>query len=60
MTAAGELKIDDCELAAEQFVSMCKGMGDLERRFGAMDNKTRNAQRIAGAVDVFCSHYAAR
>ncbi|MCZ8370715.1 MAG: TetR/AcrR family transcriptional regulator [Porphyrobacter sp.] len=50
---AGELAIDDSELAAEQFVSMCKGMGDLERRFGANVSDAERDRRIAGAVEVF-------
>ncbi|MEA1618409.1 TetR/AcrR family transcriptional regulator [Erythrobacter sp. T5W1-R] len=56
--AAGELAIADAELAAEQFVSMCKGMGDLERRFGAEVTPENSARRIAGAVDVFLAAYA--
>jgi len=38
---------------------MCKGMGDLERRFGAPVDDARNRERIAGAVEVFCRAYAA-
>jgi len=57
MHAAGEIDVPDPELAAEQFASMCKGMGDLERRFGAPDNPERNWQRIEGAVDVFLRAY---
>lgn len=53
----GELKIPDPELAAEQFVSMCKGMGDLERRFGAAPDSTENSRRIAGAVEMFLKAY---
>ena len=34
MTTIGALEIADLGVAAEKFVSMCKGMGDLERRFG--------------------------
>ena len=56
---AGELVIDDAELAAEQFVSMCKGMGDLERRFGAIVTPENHQRRIAGAVSVFLAAYAA-
>ena len=55
--AAGELAIPDPLLAAEQFVSMCKGMGDLERRFGALVTPEACDQRIAGAVDVFLAAY---
>jgi TetR/AcrR family transcriptional regulator, mexJK operon transcriptional repressor len=54
---AGELAIDDPELAAEQFVSMCKGMGDLERRFGANVSAAERDRRIAGAVEVFLAAY---
>ena len=57
MAEAGELDLPDPDLAAEQFVSMCKGMGDLERRFGAAPDRARDAARIAGAVDVFCRAY---
>ena len=57
-TANGELNIPDPELAAEQFVSMSKGMGDLERRFGALPSEEENARRIEGAVDVFLAAYA--
>jgi TetR/AcrR family transcriptional regulator, mexJK operon transcriptional repressor len=56
---AGELVIDDAELAAEQFVSMCKGMGDLERRFGAEVSLADRRRRIIGAVDVFLAAYGA-
>ncbi len=55
---AGELSIPDPRLAAEQFVSMCKGMGDLERRFGADVGAQERDRRIAGAVDVFLAAYA--
>lgn len=58
--ANGELDIADPMLAAEQFVSMSKGMGDLERRFGAIPSKEENAARISGAVDVFLAAYAPR
>jgi TetR/AcrR family transcriptional repressor of mexJK operon len=57
--AVGALAIDDPLLAAEQFVSMCKGMGDLERRFGAAVRPEHSRQRIAGAVDVFLAAYSA-
>ena len=55
---SGDLDIQDPSLAAEQFVSMCKGMGDLERRFGAVPDETANRKRIAGAVDVFLRAYS--
>jgi len=57
-SAKGELEIDDSMLAAEQFVSMCKGMGDLERRFGAQVPPDETAKRLEGAVDVFLAAYA--
>jgi TetR/AcrR family transcriptional repressor of mexJK operon len=56
---AGELAIDDAELAAEQFVSMCKGMGDLDRRFGAEVTPEDRRRRIVGAVEVFLAAYGA-
>lgn len=55
----GDLVLDDPELAAEQFVSMCKGMDDLERRFGAAVTPENFERRIAGAVDVFLAAYGA-
>lgn len=55
--ASGELDIENPELAAEQFVSMAKGMGDLERRFGVTPSAEDNARRISGAVDVFLAAY---
>lgn len=53
----GRLEIDDLYLAAEQFVSMCKGFADLERRFGAVMDAQRNQERIDGAVHVFLKTY---
>jgi TetR/AcrR family transcriptional repressor of mexJK operon len=58
MHEAGEVDVADPALAAEQFAGMCKGMGDLERRFGAPVDPQRNRERIAGAVEVFCRAYA--
>lgn len=57
MSEAGELQIDDHDLAAEQFASLCKGMGDLERRFGHRSDPARDRRRIEGAVEVFCRAY---
>lgn len=54
---AGGLAIDDLPLAAEQFVSMCKGFADLERKFGAGNDEERNRERIEGAVGVFLQAY---
>ena len=58
MAAAGEVAVDDIDLAVEQFAAMCKGMGDVERRFGMPADPARDRQRIAGAVEVFCRAYA--
>ncbi|WP_255573836.1 TetR/AcrR family transcriptional regulator [Erythrobacter sp. SCSIO 43205] len=55
----GELLIPDPDLAAEQFASMAKGMGDLERRFGAASPEAENQERIKGAVSVFLAAYGA-
>lgn len=55
----GELKIANADLAAEQFVSLCKGMGDLQQRFGVPVCAQDSAERIAGAVDVFLAAYRA-
>ncbi|MEW6574733.1 MAG: TetR/AcrR family transcriptional regulator [Pseudomonadota bacterium] len=60
MDEAGEVVISDHELAAEQFAAMCKGMGDLDLRFGMERDENRTKQRIAGAVSVFCAAYAAK
>jgi len=57
--AAGVLSIGDTMLAAEQFVAMCKGMGDLERRFGAEVTAEARRARILGAVEVFLAAYGA-
>lgn len=57
--SAGELVVADPLLAAEQFVAMCKGMGDLECRFGAEPSTEDQHRRIAGAVKVFLAAYIA-
>ena len=57
MAERGEVDIADRELAAEQFVAMCKGLGDVERRFGVAPDPDRDRERIAGAVEVFCQAY---
>ncbi|MBT8428048.1 MAG: TetR/AcrR family transcriptional regulator [Erythrobacter sp.] len=54
---AGEIEVDDPMLAAEQFVSMCKGFGELERRFCGKSDPERDRERIAGAIDVFMKAY---
>lgn len=58
MAHSGQLQVADPELAAEQFVSMCKGMGDLERRFGHPPDAGKDRDRIRGAVEMFCKAYA--
>lgn len=60
MVAQGELEIADCALAAEQFVSMCKGIGDLERRYGQPHDLSADRARIEGAVALFLKAYANR
>ena len=58
MHESGEVDVPDPVLAAEQFAAMCKGMGDLDRRFGLPADPRRDRERIAGAVEVFCRAYA--
>ncbi|MCZ8137534.1 MAG: TetR/AcrR family transcriptional regulator [Porphyrobacter sp.] len=55
--ASGDLAIADAELAAEQFVSLCKGMGDLEHRFGTDVTPESCRSRIDGAVRLFLAAY---
>ncbi|MEL6414948.1 MAG: TetR/AcrR family transcriptional regulator [Pseudomonadota bacterium] len=55
----GDLKVKDTILAAEQFAALCKGMGDLDQRFGRDVSDADRAKRINGAVDVFLAAYAA-
>ncbi|MFN3863700.1 MAG: TetR/AcrR family transcriptional regulator [Erythrobacter sp.] len=55
--AAGDLAIGDPELAAEQFVSLCKGMGDVEHRFGVTVTPESRRSRIDGAVEMFLAAY---
>nr|WP_237487497.1 TetR/AcrR family transcriptional regulator [Parapontixanthobacter aurantiacus] len=56
--ASGDLSIADPMLAAEQFAAMCKGFGDLERRFGVTTDGATDRRRIEAAVDVFLKAYA--
>lgn len=56
-TEQGELAIENADLAAEQLVSMSKGMGDIERRFGSKPSDEAIKARIAGAVSVFLAAY---
>lgn len=55
--AAGELAIPDTDLAAEQFVALCKGMGDLAHRFGVHVTHAESQRRLAGAVAMFLAAY---
>ena len=54
----GELKVPDTLLAAEQFAALCKGMGDLDQRFGRDVLPKDRSRRIEGAVDVFLAAYS--
>ena len=54
---SGELNIPDPELAAEQFVAMVRGMGDLERRFGFQPERADDARRMEGAIALFLKAY---
>ncbi|WP_260483264.1 TetR/AcrR family transcriptional regulator C-terminal domain-containing protein [Sphingomicrobium flavum] len=54
---AGEVDVPDFMLAAEQFVSMVKGFGEMERRFCGKMDPDRDQDRIAGAVEVFMRAY---
>lgn len=54
----GELIVPDPALAADQFASLCKGMGDLERRFGADEVAEMDSRRIEAAVELFLAAYS--
>ena len=54
----GDLDVDDTMLAAEQFAALCKGMGDLDQRFGRDVSPEDRSRRIEGAVDMFLAAYA--
>ena len=56
----GELAIADTDLAAEQFVALCKGMGDLEHRFGAHVAPADSRRRLVGAVEMFLAAYGSK
>ena len=56
----GELSIANPVLAAEQFVSMCKGMGDVEGRFGVISDPKEIALRVKKAVSVFLLAYGSK
>jgi TetR/AcrR family transcriptional repressor of mexJK operon len=59
MRARGEVRIDEPRQAAEQFIAMCKGLGDMERRFGITPSNEAELSRVHSAVDVFCAAYGA-
>jgi AcrR family transcriptional regulator len=58
---AGRLKIDDLDLAAEQFVQLCKAGVQERLLFGMADSITPEAvnRSVRGAVDMFRARYGA-
>ena len=59
--ARGELRIDDFDLAAEQYTELCKAHIWLRSAFGVQTEFTRDeiARVIDGAVDTFLARYGA-
>lgn len=55
--ANGEIRVDDPAIAAEQFASMCKGFGDLERRFSVTHDAEAAKARVDAAVETFFKAY---
>jgi TetR/AcrR family transcriptional regulator, mexJK operon transcriptional repressor len=57
----GRLKIDDLDLAAEQFVQLCKAGVQERLLFGMADMITPEAvnRSVRGAVDMFLARYGA-
>lgn len=55
----GRLKIDDLDLAAEQFVQLCKAGVQERLLFGMAETITRDAvdRSVHGAVDMFMARY---
>ena len=53
----GEIAVDDPAIAAEQFASMCKGFGDLERRFSVAHDADAAKARVDAAVTTFFKAY---
>lgn len=49
----GEISVKEPLQAAEQFISTCKGLGDLNARFGQPESADQKRARIAGAVAAF-------
>jgi TetR/AcrR family transcriptional repressor of mexJK operon len=58
MQQRGEITVQNPIQAAEQFVSMCKGLGDLKRRFGYTESSEETVERISGAVTTFLATYS--
>lgn len=56
----GTLVLDDPLLAAEQFMAMCKGMADVERRFTGKIDLQAADQRVVAAVELFMRGYAVK
>jgi AcrR family transcriptional regulator len=57
--AEGQLKIDDLDLAAEQFVQLCKAGVQEKLLFGMAETITPEAlgRSVRGAVDMFLARY---
>lgn len=53
----GEIRVEDPAIAAEQFASMCKGFGDLERRFSVAHDSDAAKERVHAAVETFFRAY---
>lgn len=56
----GMLLLDDPMLAAEQFMALCKGMADIERRFTGKVDVAAADRRVVAAVDLFMRGYAVK
>jgi TetR/AcrR family transcriptional repressor of mexJK operon len=55
----GGFRVENPVLAAEQFAALCRGIGDVDQRFGLEVSSSDRARRISGAVDVLLVAYAA-
>ena len=51
--------VSDLSLAAEQLLSMFRGLGDLERRFGVQGSEESAKERTTAAVRTFLAAYGA-
>lgn len=56
----GRIAIPSATNAAEQLISMCRGLGDLERRFGRSPTKEETTRRVEAGVNLFLSVYGQR